>query len=121
MIRTQCSLKPLRLDGAVNGGRSAKDRGESKIYRVKARSGSDHHKIDAAVFEAFPHQTIPCHRFDPVPVLTEIAPSLMLGRKFGLQTAGLTRISVCDLEKHRLPSLFLVGLNPRSIAHRLFL
>jgi hypothetical protein len=83
-------------------------------------SGSDHHQIDAAVFEAFPRQTIPCHLFDPVPVLTEIARSLMLGRKFGLQTAGLARISICDLKKHCLPPVF-VGRCPRLIAHRLFL
>jgi hypothetical protein len=85
----------------------------------KLRSGSDHHQIDAAVFEAFPRQTIPCHQFDPVPVLTKIARSLMLGRKFGLQTAGLTRIPDCDLEKHYLLPFFLTGLCPRSIAHRL--
>jgi hypothetical protein len=41
-----------------------------------------------------------------VPVLTEIARSLMLGRKFGLQTASLARISVRDLKKHCLLSLF---------------
>ena len=82
---------------------------------------SDHHQIDATVFEAFSRQTIPRHLFDPVPVLTEIARCLMLGRKFGSQTAGLARISVCDLKKHRLLSLFRVELCPRLIAHRLFL
>jgi hypothetical protein len=85
------------------------------------RSGLDHHQIDAAVFEAFPRQTIPRHPLDPVPVLTEIARSLMLGWKLGLQTAGLARISVRDLEKNRLLSLFHVELCPQPVAHRLFL
>ena len=88
---------------------------------MAGRSSSDHHQIDAAVFEAFPRQTIPCHLFDSVPVLTEIARSLMLGRKLGLQTAGLARISLRDLKKHRLLSLFHFGLFSRPIAHQLFL
>jgi hypothetical protein len=91
-----------------------------EIFR-DGRSGSDHHQIDAPVFEAFPRQTISRHLFDPVPVLTEIARSLMLGRKFGLQTAGLARISVCDLKKHHLLFLLPFGLYWRPIAHRLFL
>ena len=63
---------------------------------------SDHYQIDPAVFHAFPCQTISGHLLDPVPVLTEIARGLMLGRKFGLQTARLARISARDLEKHCL-------------------
>jgi hypothetical protein len=47
-------------------------------------------------------QTVLRHLLDPVPVLTEIARSLVLGWKFGLQAASLARISVRDLKKHRL-------------------
>jgi hypothetical protein len=47
-------------------------------------SGSDHYQLDPSVFEALPCQTIPRHLFDLVPVLTEIAGSLILGEKFGL-------------------------------------
>jgi hypothetical protein len=94
---------------------------EGSKHRATGRSGSDHHQIDAAVFEACPRQTIPRHPLDPVPVLTEIARSLMLGWKLGLQTAGLARISVRDLEKNRLLSLFHVELCPQPVAHRLFL
>jgi hypothetical protein len=43
------------------------------------RLNSDHHQLDPSVFKAFPCQTIPRHLFDPVPVLTEIAGSLILG------------------------------------------
>jgi hypothetical protein len=102
-----CAMMTLLTAGPLGQG----PRG-IEISRDGDRSGSDHHQIDAAVFEAFPRQTIPCHLLDPVPVLTEIARSLMLGRKFGLQTARLARISVCDLEKHRLLSLFRVELYP---------
>jgi hypothetical protein len=94
-------------------------------WRVRCRmtvgSGSDHHQIDAAIFEASSRKTFPRHLFDPAPVLTEIARSLMLGRKFSLQAAGMARISVCDLEQHCLLPLFHVGLCPRPIAHRMFL
>jgi len=45
----------------------------------------------------------------------------MLGRKFCPETAGLARISVCDLEKNGLLSLFRVEIWPRPVAHRLFL
>jgi hypothetical protein len=83
--------------------------------------GSDHHQIDSSVFEALPCQTIPRHLFDPFPVLTEIAGSLILGEKFGLQTARLAHISVCDLKKHRLRPLFKLRSCPRAIAHGLFL
>jgi hypothetical protein len=107
----------LRHDGAVDG-RTDRARTAGIEKSREGVTGSDHH---AAGFEAFLRQTIPCHRFDHVPVLTEIARSLMLGRKFGLQTASLARISVRDLKKHCLLSLFRVGLRPRSIAHRLFL
>lgn len=113
-------MEPLRHDGAVDG-RTDRARTAGIEKSREGVTGSNHHRIDAAGFEAFPRQTSPCHRFDHVPVLTEIARSLMLGRKFGLQTASLTRISVRDLKKHCLRSLFRVGLRPRSIAHRLFL
>jgi hypothetical protein len=76
-----------------------------RSYRVLASAGSDHHQINPAVFKAFPCQTIPRHLLDPVPVLTEIARSLVLGWKFGLQAASLARISVCNLKKDRLPPL----------------
>jgi hypothetical protein len=63
------------------------------------RARSNHHKVDLAIFKAFPRQTIPGHLLNPVPVLTEIAGSLLLGRKFGLQATSLSRISVCNLKK----------------------
>jgi hypothetical protein len=84
---------------------------------VLASVGSDHHQIDPAVFEAFPSQTIPRHLLDPVPVLTEIARSLVLGRKFGLQAACLARISVCNLKKYRLLPFFQLGLCRQAVAH----
>jgi hypothetical protein len=46
----------------------------------------------------FPSPAIPRHLLDPVPSLTEIVRSLVLGRRFGLQAASLARISVCDLK-----------------------
>jgi len=51
--------------------------------------GSDHDQIDPAVFETPPCQAIPRHLLDPGPVLTEIARSLMLGLKSGLQATSL--------------------------------
>jgi hypothetical protein len=83
--------------------------------------GSDHHQIDPSVFEALLCQTIPRHLFNPIPVLTEIAGSLILGEKLGLQTARLAHISVCDLKKHCLRPLFKLGRCPRPMAHGLFL
>src|SRR5450631_809599 len=89
--------------------------------RAAVSSVSDHHQIDAAIFEAFPCQSIPRHLLDPVPVLTEVARGLMLGRKLGLQAASLARISVCDFKKHCLVPLFKLRRCSRFIAHRLFL
>jgi hypothetical protein len=111
-----CAMMTLFTAGPLGQG----PRG-IEISRDGERSGSDHHQIDASVFEAFPRQTIPRHLFDPVPVLTKISRSLVLGRKCGPQTAGLAHISVCDLKKHRLLSLFRFRLCSRPIAHRLFL
>lgn len=91
MLRTQLFMEPLHHDGAVDG-RTDRARTAGIEKSREGVTGSDHHHIDAAGFEAFPRQTIPCHRFDNVPVLTKIARSLMLGRKFGLQTASVARI-----------------------------
>jgi hypothetical protein len=88
-------------------------------YRMEHAFCSDHHRMDPAVFEAFPCQTLPRHSLDTVPVLAEITRSLMLGRKFGLQAASLAQISVGNLKKHRL--LPFLRRCPRPLGHRFFL
>jgi hypothetical protein len=42
---------------------------------------------------------------DLVPVLAQVAGSLLLSRKLGFDAATLAAISVCDLEKDRLITL----------------
>jgi hypothetical protein len=88
---------------------------------ARPRCRSNHYQINLAVLEALSRQTIPRHFFDSVPVLAEIARSLLLGLKFGLQTARLARCSVCDLKKDRLLSFYHLGLARQAIVHRLFL
>jgi hypothetical protein len=73
------------------------------------RYRSNHYQINPAVLEALPRQTIPGHFFDPVPILAEITRCLLLGLKFRLQDTRLALISVCNLEKDRLPTLFHLG------------
>jgi hypothetical protein len=79
---------------------------------------SNHHKVDLAILDGFARQAIPSHFLDPVPVLAEIARSLLLRLKFRLQAAGVARSTVCDLKKDRLPSFFRFW---RGMTHRLFL
>jgi hypothetical protein len=67
--------------------------------------GLDHDEVHTTVFKRSLCQTIPRHLLDLVPVLTQIAGSLLLGRKFGLDAARLAAISVCDLEEDRLTTL----------------
>jgi hypothetical protein len=81
------------------------------------RLNSDHYQLDPAVFKAFPCQTVARHLLDSVPVLTEIARSLKLSGKLGLQTARLERISVRDLKKHRLLPFFQLGHSWQAVAH----
>jgi hypothetical protein len=81
------------------------------------RLNSDHHQLDPAVFKAFLCQTVPRHLLDSVPVLTEIARSLKLSGKLGLQTARLERISVRDLKKHCLLPFFQLGHSWQAVAH----
>ena len=97
-------METLRHDDAVNG-RTTRARAAGDRNILETTSGSDHHQINAA--------TIPCHLFDSVPVLTEIARSLMRGRKFDLQSAGLPFAT----SKSCLPPVFVRS----PIAHRLFL
>jgi hypothetical protein len=47
-------------------------------------SGSDHHEIYTTFFKVFARQTVPRHLLDLVPVLPQMASSLLLGWKFGL-------------------------------------
>jgi hypothetical protein len=81
---------------------------------LAASRGSHHDEVYATFFEAFPRETIPSHLLDLVPVLTQIAGSLLLGRKFRPQTAGLADISVSNLEKDRLGAFFELGFHGRN-------
>jgi hypothetical protein len=104
---------------------------QSKVYTTIAllpveadgrpRYRSNHYQVNLTVLEALSRQTIPGHFFDPVPILAEIARSLLLGLEFRLQATSLALISVRNLKKDRLPSLFHLGLARQAIAHRLFL
>jgi|ERR1700704_6290554 hypothetical protein len=68
--------------------------------------GSDHNKVYTAFFKGSLRQTIPRHFLDLVPVLTQVAGSLLLGRELGLEAASLTAISVCNLKEDRLITLY---------------
>jgi hypothetical protein len=81
---------------------------------------SNHHKVNLAILEAFARQAIPGHFLDPVPVLAEIARSLVLRLKFRLQATSVARITVCDMKKDCLLSFELL-LGGQGMTHRLFL
>jgi hypothetical protein len=79
----------------------------------------DHNKIYTAFFKGTIRQTIPRHLLDLVPVLTQIAGSLLLGWKFGPEAASLATISVCDLKKDRLITLCSnFGISWQTVTHR---
>jgi CheY-like chemotaxis protein len=81
---------------------------------------SHHHKVDPAILEAFARKAIPSHFLNPVPVLEEITGSFVLRLKFRLQATSVARITVRDLKKDRLPSVFEVRFW-RGMTHVLFL
>jgi hypothetical protein len=60
---------------------------------------SNHHKANLAVLEAFARQAILGHFLDPVPVLAEIARSLLLCLEFRLQATSVALVTVCNLKK----------------------
>ena len=65
----------------------------------------DHDEVYAAFFKGSLRQTVPRHLLDLVPVLPQIAGSLLLCEKLGLDAANLAGISVCNLKKDRLITL----------------
>jgi hypothetical protein len=70
---------------------------DSQAKALGSKSGSaglDHNKIYTAFFKGSLRQTIPCHLLDLVPVLAQIAGSLLLRCEFGLEAASLATISV---------------------------
>jgi hypothetical protein len=66
----------------------------------------DHDEVYMAFFERSLCQAISRHLLDLSPVLTQVARSLLLGRKFGPDAAGLAAVSVCDLKEDRLITLY---------------
>jgi hypothetical protein len=82
---------------------------------------SNHHEGNLAILEAFARQAIPSHFLDPIPVLAEIARSLLLRLKFCLQATSVARITVCNLKKDCLLSFFEVLFGWQGMTHRLFL
>jgi hypothetical protein len=83
--------------------------------------GSNHHKVNLAILEAFARQAILSHFLEPVPVLAEIARSLLLGFKFRLQATSVTRITVFNLKKDCLLSFYEILFGWQDMTHRLFL
>src|ERR1700712_2847307 len=78
----------------------------------------DHNEVYTAFFEQSLCQTISGHLLDLVPVLAQIAGSLLLGRKFGLDAARLAAISVCNMEEDRLLTLYRSsGISRRTFGH----
>jgi hypothetical protein len=83
--------------------------------------GSNHHKVNLAILEAFARQAILSHFLEPVPVLAEIARSLLLRFEFRLQATSVARITVFNLKKDCLLSFYELLVGWQDMTHRLFL
>jgi hypothetical protein len=83
--------------------------------------GSNHHKVNLAVLEAFARQAILSHFLEPVPVLAEIARSLLLRFEFRPQATSVARITVFNLKKDCLLSFCELLVGWQDMTHRLFL
>jgi hypothetical protein len=83
--------------------------------------GLEHDKIYTAFVKGSICQAFPRHLLDFVPVLAQVARSLLLGWKLSLEAASLAAISICNLEKNRLMTFLDFGIIRQTISHRLFL
>jgi hypothetical protein len=80
--------------------------------------GSNHHKVNLAILEALARQAILSHFLEPVPVLAEIARSLLLRFEFRLQATSVARITVFNLKKDCLLSFYEILFGWQDMTHR---
>jgi hypothetical protein len=91
------------------------------VVQLQADCGLKHDKIYTAFFKGSLRQTFARHLLDFIPVLAEIAGSLLLGWKLRLEAASLAAIAICNLENDRLITFLDFDISRQTRWHRLFL
>jgi hypothetical protein len=82
----------------------------------------EHHELDLTVFKRSACQTIPSHPFDHRPILAEVFRRFFLRLQLCLHAAGLSQVSVRNVEKDSLLSLFGILFGGQiKASHALFL
>src|SRR4051794_27595214 len=100
-------------DSALNSASSMRSQRKCRVnicrqWEAEKTCRSEHHQLDLAVLNESAFQTIAGHLLDSRPVLAEIFHRFFLCRQLCRYAAGLSLVSVRNLEKDDLMSLFEV-------------